>query len=140
MKRTIKLKKQPKPKKLSLPKLKAKAQSLFNSYIRQRDMLPSGKWICISCKKEVDKCNASHYVPVKLSSALRYDERNVNCSCIRCNLLEGNTIPYRRNLIKKIGIDELNLIEDIAINNPNKVWNESELLDIIEKYKNLTKI
>lgn len=132
-------KRTPKPKKVNLTKLKAKAQNFFNIYIRTRDQLQDGTWKCISCGKIINHCNASHYAPVSLVQSLRFNENNVNASCIRCNMLEGNSIGYRKGLIEKIGIEEVEKIEDIAINHPNKTWNEEELLYIIEEYRNKIK-
>jgi len=68
-------------KKQSLPKLKAKAQIVFNEYIRKRDAdLP-----CISCGEFKDNYQAGHYYAVGGFDGLRFDELNCNKECVRCN-------------------------------------------------------
>jgi predicted RNA-binding Zn-ribbon protein involved in translation (DUF1610 family) len=90
-----------------------KAQAVFNKCIKIRDMLPDGSWRCICCGRVIYKYpNASHYIPVKLCTALRFDERNVHMSCPRCNLLEGNSVLYRRGLIRKIGEEAVLELEE----------------------------
>ena len=90
---------------ITIPKLTAKAQKVFNAYIRQRDS-EDGYFTCISCgqTKDTSQMDAGHYVPVKRSSALRFDEYNVNGECKACNGFdEFHLIGYRRNLVDKIG-------------------------------------
>lgn len=122
-------------KKLSIAKLKKKAQTILNTWIRERDELIDGSWECISCGKIINKCQSGHYIPLKLSSSLRFNIDNCNSQCSRCNMLEGNSVGYRRGLIKKIGLKRVEDLENKAINNPNKTWNEEELNYIIKKYK-----
>lgn len=114
---------------MSLPKLQAKAQIIFNAYIRKRDEgLP-----CISCG-QYKVLQAGHYVPVKGGSRFRYDEFNVNGECAGCNGFdEFHLIGYRKNLINKIGIDMVEFLDENR--RDVKKWSRSELLEIIEKYK-----
>ena len=73
--------------KITLPKLHAKAQAVFNKWVRNRDK----HFGCISCGAEVQ--HAGHYFSQGHYSALRYDESNVNGQCLRCNnFLHGNLI------------------------------------------------
>lgn len=127
-------------KKSELTKYKDKAQSIFNAYIRERDRDLDGKWTCICCGNRIDKPNAAHYAPVKLYPTLRFDEQNVNVSCIFCNRTEGNSIGYRRGLIKKIGEKAVINLETKALD-PNKriVWDIPSLKMIINKYEKNTK-
>lgn len=117
-------------KKLTLPQLLKKAQDVFNSYIRNRDE----EQPCISCGKHKDAYDAGHYVPVSKSSFLRFHEWNVNKECKGCNHFdESHLIGYRRNLVKKIGEDSVNWVEENR--HIVKRWTRSELIEIIEKYK-----
>lgn len=119
---------------LTIPKLTAKTQKVFNTYIRQRDS-QDGYFECISCgqTKSIDQMDAGHYVPVKGSSALRFDEYNVNGECKGCNgFNEFHLIGYRRNLIQKIG--ERKIIELEHQFRLIKKWSRTELNEIIEKY------
>ena len=118
----------------TIPKLTAKAQKIFNAYIRQRDS-QDGYFTCISCgqTKEVSQMDAGHYVPVKGSSALRFDEYNVNGECKGCNGFdEFHLIGYRRNLIDKVG--ERKVIELEHQHRLIKKWSRTELNEIIKQY------
>lgn len=120
---------------ITIPKLTAKAQKVFNAYIRQRDS-QDGYFTCISCgqTKTTDLMDAGHYVPVKGSSALRFDEYNVNGECKSCNGFDQfHLIGYRRNLIDKVG--ERKVMELEMQHRLIKKWTRTELNEIIEKYK-----
>lgn len=120
---------------ITIPKLTAKAQKVFNAYIRQRDS-QDGYFTCISCgqTKTTDLMDAGHYVPVKGSSALRFDEYNVNGECKSCNGFDQfHLIGYRRNLIDKVG--ERKVMELEMQHRLIKKWSRLELNEIIEKYK-----
>jgi hypothetical protein len=121
-------------KSLTLSKLLAKAQKVFNAWIRQRDSKES-YFTCISCFRTlpVDQMNAGHYVPVKGGSALRFNEYNVNGECIRCNGFdEFHLIGYRKNLIKKIGIKKVEVLE--RMRNDVCKWDRTTLNHIIKTY------
>ncbi len=129
----------PKSKSLTLPKLTAKAQKVFNAYIRQRDS-KEGYFTCISCFKTlpIESMNAGHYVPVKGGSALRFNEYNVNGECQRCNGFdEFHLVGYRKYLVMKIGEDKVTKLEE----DRNKVykWSRTELEQIIKHYSTLLK-
>jgi hypothetical protein len=94
---------------------RAKAQTAFNAYIRERD---NGNG-CISCgtKKDVQYC-AGHYYTRGARPDLAFNEDNVHLQCNNyCNKnLSGNIEKYRPNLIAKIGEDRyLKLQERIDI-------------------------
>ena len=119
----------------TIPKLTAKAQKVFNSFIRKRDS-QDGYFTCISCGsvKDVESMDAGHYVPVKGSSALRFDEYNVNGECKSCNGFDQfHLIGYRRNLIDKVG--ERKVMELEMQHRLIKKWTRTELNEIIEKYE-----
>lgn len=114
--------------------LKELAQKVFNTYIRMRDK----DLACVSCGTTNDiQYHASHFKPAGGYSYLKFDENNVHKSCSRCNSqLAGNLIPYREALIKKIGIEEVERLEQ-----PNqiKTWSVEEYQEIIKKYRQKTK-
>lgn len=130
-----------KKKKLTpLPKLKAKAQKIFNAYIRERDS-QDGFFTCISCGQTLptDLMDAGHYVPQKGGSFLTLHEFNVNGECKKCNGFDPfHLIGYRKNLIGKIGEDAVKWLED----NRHVVykWTRAELEDIIETYSQPKKL
>jgi hypothetical protein len=120
---------------ITIPKLTAKAQKVFNAYIRKRDS-DNGYFTCISCgqTKDTTQMDAGHYVPVKGSSALRFDEYNVNGECKSCNGFDQfHLIGYRRNLINKVG--ERKVMELEYQHRLIKKWTRTELNEIIEQYK-----
>ena len=124
---------------ITIPKLTTKAQTIFNRYIRQRDS-EDGYFTCISCGqvKAIDLMDAGHYVPVKGSSALRFDEYNVNGECKSCNGFDQfHLIGYRRNLIDKVG--ERKVIELEQQHRLIKKWSRYELQAIIEYYGEINK-
>lgn len=123
------------PKTQSIPSLTAKAQKVFNEFIRHRDS-QDGYFNCISCgqTKPTDQMHAGHYLSVGHHTALRFNEVNTNGQCIRCNLhLHGNQIGYRNGLIRKYGEQKVLLLEGYQ-RRPYKLG-RAELLEIIEKYK-----
>jgi len=112
-----------------LPKLKKKAQDIFNKWIRMRDYDQR----CISCNGPVEQ--AGHYFSSGHFSALTFNEMNVNGQDIRCNMfLNGNLIFYRQGLIRKYGEDKVNELEKLAEVRTYK-WSRTELEEIINKYR-----
>ena len=91
------------------------AQVAVNRYIFWRDYgLP-----CIACGRPLNygvrggAVDASHYRSRGSASHLRFNIFNIHAGCVSCNRdLSGNLIPYRINLIKKIGADRVDLIEN----------------------------
>ena len=118
-------------KTITLPKLKAKAQTVFNAFIRSRDK----ELGCISCGGKID--HAGHYFSSGHYSALTFDEDNVHGQCLKCNnFLHGNLINYRMGLVDRYG-DEY--VIKLEMKSRNKVYKFSrhELQEIILKYKSI---
>lgn len=118
----------------SYPKLKHEAKAIFQAYCRFRDKdLP-----CISCgKNEANRWDGGHYRKAEVYTGVIFDERNVNKQCSRpCNKdLHGNEVEYRKGLIAKIGIDEVEKLEELANSTRYKKWSRDELHEIIDTYK-----
>ena len=117
----------------SLPKLKADLQKVFNAYIRARD---EGK-PCISCGL-MKELQCGHFFAVKGYDGLRFDEENTAGECSSCNCFnESHLIGYSINLKDRLGLDRFNdLIERAAEYKRNGYkWSRSELLELIEIYK-----
>jgi hypothetical protein len=107
-------------------------QAAFNAWIRLRDAgLP-----CISCGRPASwqgQWDAGHYRSVGSSPATRYDPFNVNKQCDPCNVhLSGNLISYRVNLIKKIGLAEVERLE--SPHEPKK-YTLTEILEMKAFYR-----
>ncbi len=111
--------------------LKRKAIQVFNEYIRKRDKdLP-----CVSCghKDGVRQIHAGHYRPAGNVAILRFDERNVHAQCSICNNhLSGNLVNYRKELISRIGLDQ---VEELEATNEPKQYTIEEYAEIIKTYK-----
>ena len=118
----------------SLGELHKEAQPEFNKYIRLRD---KGK-PCISCQRHhTGQIHAGHYRSVGAAAELRYNENNVHAQCAPCNNhLSGNAIDYRINLINKIGIEQVELLEGPQ---EPKRYRRDDIIAIKSKYKALVK-
>jgi len=107
------------------------AQYYFNKYIRMRD---EGKG-CISCGKHNEKFDAGHYRSVGSHPQLRFNEINVHGQCRHCNsFLSGNLIEYRKNLIKRIGVD---MVEWLEQEHEPRRLTVDEIKALKKKYQNL---
>jgi len=96
------------------------AQQAFNKYILARDYGKS----CISCGVAFSetsfgsKFDAGHYRSIGSSHNNRFNLHNIHGQCVRCNRdLSGNTVEYRKGLIKRIGLEK---VETLEANNERK--------------------
>lgn len=111
-------------------KLKEDAQKWFNKFIRLRDkVLP-----CISCgHTQGRQFHAGHYKPVGANQQLRFNELNCHKQCSICNNYKsGNLAEYRINLIKKIGLENVEALEK---DKSTKKYSDVDLRQIISTYK-----
>jgi hypothetical protein len=109
-------------------------QNSFNTFIRNRDS-KGDHFICISCNepKPLEQMNAGHYYSAGNHSYLRFNENNVHGQCIKCNcFLHGNLLPYRENLLKKIGPVELEKLD--TWKNFSHKWDKLQLIALIKLY------
>jgi len=85
------------------------AQAEFNKYVRLRD---DGE-PCISCGRHHNgQYHAGHYLSVGACPELRFHPFNNNKQCAPCNNhLSGNAVKYRKALIGKIGLAEVEWLE-----------------------------
>lgn len=96
-------------------KLKSRADYLkdtqiaFNAWVRERDaLLP-----CVSCgRHHQGKYDAGHYRTVGSNPALRFEPLNCHRQCSPCNTrLSGNLVNYRVELVRRIGVDQVDWLE-----------------------------
>lgn len=101
-----------------------KTQAKFNEFIRMRD---SVEWDfeyfeCISCPpakamkpKRGRNMHAGHYHHFSVSSALTFDEVNINGQCNFCNRTSGANPEvfegYKKGLIKRYGPGVVNYLD-----------------------------
>lgn len=111
------------------------AQKVVNTFIRERD---KGK-PCYMCQKPINGVvHACHYMSSGNHSFLRFHEDNIWAGCYSCNVcLSGNLIEFRKVLLKTIGEERLNWLEENG--RQEKKWEIDEIKEIIKVYKEKTK-
>lgn len=107
-------------------------QRVVNDYIRERDKDEP----CISCGTwETVQWEAGHFRSRGSASHLRYHEENIHKQCHHCNVhLSGNQQQYRINLIRKIGTQRVEALEN---NNTPCRYTTEELKSIRTRYSAL---
>ncbi len=117
-------------------------EAVFNKYIKLRDKtLP-----CISCGtyhakttdyRKARAWQAGHFRSKGGFLELRFDELNVHKECLNCNCYDANHLEgYRRNLIDRIGLEKVELLE--GPHEPKK-YKIPELQDLIKHYRQKNK-
>jgi len=107
-----------------------------NQYVKLRDFYEP----CISCGTTNPniKYDAGHYRTVKAAPQLRFHLDNIHKQCSNnCNVhLSSNTFYYRPRLIKKIGMERFEFIE-----NYNEIhrYTVDECKELIAKFKSMIK-
>jgi len=98
-----------KKKRPTLSSLKKKAWILFSQYIRMRDCLRTtgcaSYGLCITCGKRyhIKLLQAGHFISGRHNANL-FNEEGCHAQCYNCNInLRGNTLEYRRQIIKLYG-------------------------------------
>ena len=120
-------------KTLTIPKLKAKLQLVFNEFIRLRDKDKP----CISCGKP-GYLQAGHFYSVRMYDGLRFNEDNCHGECPRCNgFYDMHLLSYAANIKDRIGGDEFIILQYLAsaYKRDGYRWTRSELLEKLEYYK-----
>lgn len=121
----------------TIPVLLKEAQHAFNAYIRERDKERN----CICCGISLQSgasttggdFDCGHYRSVGSASHLRFDERNAHGQRKQCNRYgAGRAVDYRVGLIRRIGIHE---VEDLENNNTPHKWTREELTAIRDTYR-----
>ncbi|WP_439885630.1 recombination protein NinG [Pseudomonas syringae] len=109
-------------------------QTAFNAWIRERDAaLP-----CVSCGRHHEgKYDAGHYRTVGSNPALRFEPLNCHRQCSPCNTqLSGNIVNYRIELVRRIGITNVEWLE--GPHEPQKYTIE-ELKALTAQYRAMTR-
>ncbi len=122
--------------KLNVKKLseyEAEAKTAFQKWIRLRDKDEP----CISCGTfTADEWAGGHYHQAGIYSGVIFNELNCNKQCnAHCNkYLSGNLIEYRKNLVKKIGLEKVLELEQLANDTRKYKYTKEELIAIKKKY------
>lgn len=112
-----------------------RAQKVFNEWVRLRDAARP----CISCgATQCAQWQAGHYRTVKAAPELRFEPLNVHRQCSQCNGWDsGNIVEYRRNLIHRIGVDQVAWLE--GPHEPKK-YSIPEIKALIARYRGMIKM
>ena len=120
-------------KKYGIPKLRKKAGDIFRAWIRKRD---EGQ-PCISCGAP-NPSDAGHFHPAGKVSALEFNEDNCHAQCRSCNYYKSADLHnYRKHLIRKIGLERVEKLDEIADRSKREVYKHNRffLIETILKYK-----
>lgn len=121
----------------SIPELKSEAQTVFNRYVRERD-LKAGHG-CICCGKFASwealgqpggAYDACHYRSRGSADHLRFDERNVHLGLKDCNTYGHQ--DYRGGLIRRIGLEAVEALES---DNTGRKWTREYLEEVKRTYQ-----
>lgn len=110
-------------------------QKWANLYARRRDCFGQLGTTCISCGKwkSFEELDGGHFIPTT-SSSIRFDPRNINAQCQRCNrFLHGNPRHYYKGMLRKYGKDVVDDLESREFE--SKKWTEEELKAIKDEYR-----
>jgi len=122
----------------TLGKLKKEAWDVFSRYTRMTDCLRTTgclSWgLCITCEKRyhIKLLQAGHLIPGRHNANL-FSEKGTHAQCYNCNInLKGNTLEYRRQIIKLYGEGADERLE--AENRVVKKYTRAELMELKELY------
>lgn len=120
---------------MTLSDWKKKVQTVFNKYIRLRDINKG----CVSCGTPLQnrKFDAGHYYATTYEG-IRFHEDNVHGQCVPCNRNKhGNIHEYRKRITNRISEEELKWLDD---NRYKKLkLSKSELEELYKIYKKKVK-
>jgi 5-methylcytosine-specific restriction endonuclease McrA len=119
----------------SITELADQAQTEFNKYVRLRDMHKP----CVSCGQSphVGQRHCSHFRPRSAGPQLRFNLFNCHASCAQCNTFKsGNLIPYRVELVRRIGEERVQALEN---NNELANYSREYLIRLKEVFARRTK-
>ena len=127
----------------SLSRLKKEAWDIFSKYIRTRDCIRTtgcaSFGLCITCGKRyhIKLLQAGHLIPGRHNSNL-FSPKGTHAQCYNCNInLRGNTLEYRRQVVKLYGegADEELEMEARVV----KKFTRTDLIELKELYTQKTK-
>ena len=114
--------------------LKDKLDKVFSLYIRLRDSDENGFCTCYTCGKVAhykEMQNGHFWSRTHLST--RFNEYNCKVQCVGCNIFKkGNYIEYTKRLLKELGEEKFNELEQLK-NSTVKI-SKAEYEQMIEHY------
>ncbi len=107
-------------------RLKDKAETLFHTWIRERDKIKG----CITCGGSVEQ--AGHWK----HGTCDFEEWNLHGQCLKCNYFKsGDGSTYTLRMIDTYGLKKVKEFEKIAAQGQGRKYTIEELRTYIEKYK-----
>ena len=98
-----------------------KLWKVTSELVRRTGADENGYTSCCTCGavKHYKELQAGHFIPQAQGNAVKYDLRNINTQCYRCNLnLGGNGAEYYPFMLEKYGqevIDELRRLSNTTV-------------------------
>lgn len=126
-------------KKLTTAALVKKLDRVFSKFIRMRAADACGTVECVTCMKPAHytEVHAGHFIKRQHMST-RFDPRNVQVQCVRCNTYQGGRQDdYANWILQNYGhevFDEL-----MALKRTARKWTREELESEIKRYESLVK-
>lgn len=104
-------------------------ERVVHAYIHARDR----GLACISCgTRRTVRWEAGHWLTKAARPELRFDPRNINLQCHRCNdNLSGNQAAYRIGLVQKIGEEA---VQELEGPHPPAKYTREQLAEIRKKF------
>lgn len=112
-----------------------KLDKVFSAYIRLRDVMPNGYFVCISCGKikHISEGDCGHFYS-RRHMATKFDEDNCHCECRGCNRADADHLHgYTENLVRKIGQARVDALK--WKHNQFKSFSDYELQMMYDYYK-----
>ena len=122
-----------------LEALKNRLKTVLHEYIRLRDKYKP----CISCNSfwNVD-FQAGHFFKAELYSNLKFNDKNINGQCRKCNLrLDGNFDGYKKGFKERFGVSQFNKLDKKASEYKQQdfKFNREDLKEDLKIYNELLK-
>lgn len=114
-------------------KSKHKADRYFSKYIRERDANYAGIATCITCGRATTDFDAGHFISRRYL-ATRYDERNCNAQCMKCNRFESGR-QYEHGLAIDVKYGEGTAKELLGKSQTTTRFTQMDFEEIAKKYK-----
>jgi hypothetical protein len=127
--------------KKSISSLRKTAKEWFHLFIRLRDCDENGYSNCIATGQPLrygtGHAQAGHYFSAGQYPILEFNEDNVHIQSLADNYFGKQFASYAANLIRKIGIERFNKLNELAAigKRMNYKHDRFTLIDIIETYK-----
>ncbi len=123
-------------KKKTITAARKKAWAAVSRYVRYKASDQYGMAECVTCgvRQSWKIMHAGHFIPQAQGNAVKFDERNIHCQCLRCNVHLGSNGPmyykFMRDWYGQETIDEL-----IRLSNTTVKYYVSDLEEIEQEFK-----